>query len=116
MSRAHHLVRETELGRIEVADGAIRQVVAAALAESYGVVGTPGRRFPRLRRGKGSDGVEVRTRGDGLELVLTVVVEYGLKLSEVAATVQDRVRYDVERTTGLTVAAVEVRIEDARRS
>lgn len=116
MSRPAHLARTTDLGRISVSDGAIRQVVAAALAESYGVVGTTGRRFPRLRRPKGTEGVEIRPRGDGLEIVLTVVVEYGLKLSEVAATIQERIRYEVERLTGLAVASVEVRIEDARRS
>ncbi len=50
----------------------------------------------------------MRSREDGLEIVLTVVVEYGLKLSEVAASIQDRVRYEVERITGLGGGVVEV--------
>jgi uncharacterized alkaline shock family protein YloU len=45
-----------------------------------------------------------------------VVVEYGLNLAEVAATVRSRVAYEVERLTGLKVTAVEVHIEDVRRS
>jgi uncharacterized alkaline shock family protein YloU len=116
MSKPLHVTRTTELGRIAVSAEAIAQIASNALAESYGVVGTPGRRFPRLRRSKGTDGIEVRARDEAIEVVLTVVVEYGLNLSEVAAVVQERVRYEVERQTGLTVAAVEVRIEDARRS
>jgi uncharacterized alkaline shock family protein YloU len=116
MSRSTHLVRTTELGSIVVSSDAIAQVVGGALTESYGVVGTPPRRFPRLRRPKGTEGIEIGSRDDGLEIALTVVVEYGLKLSEVAATIQDRVRYEVERITGLPVASVEVRIDDARRS
>ena len=47
---------------------------------------------------------------------LYVVVEYGLNLAEVAASVRSRVAYEVERLTGLQVAAVEVHIEDVRRS
>jgi uncharacterized alkaline shock family protein YloU len=116
MSRDLHLARETELGRITVSSAAVAQVVGGALAESYGVVGIPRRRFPRLRRGRGTEGIEVRGNGDGVEILVHLVVEYGLKLSEVAAVVRERVSYEVERQTGLAVTAVDVRIEDARRS
>jgi uncharacterized alkaline shock family protein YloU len=44
------------------------------------------------------------------------VVEYGLNLAEVASTLRNRVRYGVERLTGLRVAEVEVRIQDVKRS
>jgi uncharacterized alkaline shock family protein YloU len=116
MSKTILPARTTELGTISVSSGAVAQIVGNALAESYGVVGIPSRRFPRLRRSRETDGVEVKRRNDGLEILVHVVVEYGLKLSEVAAVAQERIRYEVERTTGLRVASVEVRIEDARRS
>jgi uncharacterized alkaline shock family protein YloU len=45
-----------------------------------------------------------------------VVVEYGLNLAEVASTLRNRVRYEVERLTGLRVAEVEVRIQDVKKS
>jgi uncharacterized alkaline shock family protein YloU len=51
---------------------------------------------------------------DGLRIDLYVVVEYGLNLAEVAATIGSRVTYEVERLTGLPVAAVEVHIQDVR--
>jgi uncharacterized alkaline shock family protein YloU len=112
-----HVVRETELGRIVVSSDAIAQIVGHVAAESYGIVGAAGRRFPRLRsRERLTDGITVKRRAEGLEIDLQIVVEYGLNLAEVAATVRSRVQYEVERQTGLTVAAVEVRIEDARRS
>ena len=69
-----------------------------------------------LTRDKLTQGIEVDGTGDGLVVDLHVVVEYGLNLAEVAATVRSRVAYEVERLTGLTVAAVEVHIEDVRRS
>ena len=76
-----------------------------------------GRRFPRLPgRDRLTDGIDVKARNGGIAIDLHVVVEYGLNLAEVAATVRTRVAYEVERQTGLSVAAVEVRIEDVRRS
>lgn len=110
-------MRETELGRIAVSADAVAQIVGHVTAESYGIVGMAGRRFPRLRsKTRLTDGITVKARDEGLEIDVQVVVEYGLKLAEIAATVRSRIQYEVERQTGLTVAAVEVRIEDARRS
>jgi len=112
-----YLARTTDLGRISVSAEAITQVVGHIAAESYGIVGMAGRRFPRLPgRDRLTDGIEVRPRDGGLEIDLHVVVEYGLNLAEVAATVRTRVAYEVERQTGLPVTAVEVRIEDVRRT
>jgi uncharacterized alkaline shock family protein YloU len=39
-----------------------------------------------------------------------------LNLAEVASTIRSQVAYEVGRLTGLSVAAVEVHIEDVRRS
>jgi uncharacterized alkaline shock family protein YloU len=112
-----HLARTTALGRVSISSEAVAQIVGRLTAESYGIVGMAGRRFPRLPgRDRLTDGIEVRSREGGLEIDLHVVVEYGLRLAEVAATLRDRVVYEVELRTGLTVAAVEVLIDDARRS
>jgi uncharacterized alkaline shock family protein YloU len=117
VDRGSHIAQTTELGTISVTSEAIAQIVGHVAAESYGIVGMAGRRFPRLPgRDKLTDGIEVKSRDGGVEIDLHVVVEYGLNLAEVAATVRNRVAYEVERQTGLSVASVEVRIEDVRRS
>ena len=46
-----------------------------------------------------------------VSIAVHVVVAHGLNLAELASTVRNRVSYEVERMTGLTVAAVEVHIE-----
>jgi uncharacterized alkaline shock family protein YloU len=69
-----------------------------------------------LTRDKLTQGIDVSSTEEGLRVDLYVVVEYGLNLAEVAATVRSRVAYELERLTGLRVAAVEVHIEDVRRS
>jgi uncharacterized alkaline shock family protein YloU len=118
LDRSNHLARESTLGRISLSSEAIAQIVGHVAAESYGIVGMAGRRFPRLPgRDRLTDGIEVRAHdGGGLEIDLHVVVEYGLNLAEVASAVRSRVAYEVQRQTGLDVSSVEIRIEDARRS
>ena len=117
MDRSTHLVRTTDRGRISVSSEAIARIVGHVAAESYGIVGMAGRRFPRLPgRERLTDGIVVKARDGGIEIDLHVIVEYGLNLAEVASTVRTRVAYEVERQTGLSVAAVEIRIDDVRRS
>jgi uncharacterized alkaline shock family protein YloU len=114
-----YLARESELGRVVVAGEAIAQIVGHTAAECYGVVGMAprGPKVARLlTRDKLTQGIEVRGGEPGLHIELYVVVEYGLNLAEVASTVRSRVAYEVERQTGLPVAAVEVHIQDVRRS
>ena len=106
------------LGRITIAHEAVAQIVGHTAAECYGVVGMAARGprvARRLAREKLTQGISVARGPDGIVVDLHVVVEYGLNLAEVAATVRSRVAYEVERLTGLRVARVEVHIEDVRR-
>ncbi|MFN2627640.1 MAG: Asp23/Gls24 family envelope stress response protein [Gaiellaceae bacterium] len=106
------------LGRITISSQAVGQIVSQTAAECYGVVGMSGRRLVGrlLARGRERQGIEIGGNDTGVTINLFVVVEYGLNLAQVAATVRSRVAYEVERLTGLTVGAVEVHIQDVRRS
>jgi uncharacterized alkaline shock family protein YloU len=108
----------SRLGRITISREAVAHIVGRTAAEAYGVVDMGGNRVGRLlSRDRWRQGVTVGgTAEEGVTIELSVVVEYGLNLAEVASTVRNRVRYEVERLTGLPVASVEVRIEDVRRS
>jgi uncharacterized alkaline shock family protein YloU len=108
----------SSLGRITISSEAVAQLVGHTAAECYGVVGSIGRgRVGKLlARDRPTRGIVVRGSGEGLQIDVHVVVEYGLNLAEVAATVRSRVAYEVRRLTGLRVAAVEVHIEAVRRS
>jgi uncharacterized alkaline shock family protein YloU len=118
VEKGAHVLAETDLGLVTITGDAVAQIVGHVLAESYGVVGTAGRRpLPRfLARSKLTDGVTIKRGEDGLEIDVKVVVEYGLKLAEIASTVRSRVSYEVGRITGLPVAAVTVHIDGARKS
>jgi uncharacterized alkaline shock family protein YloU len=70
----------------------------------------------RLVRDRVTQGISVGRDAGHVTIELDLIVEYGLNLAEVAATVRSRVMYEVERLTGLRVGAVEVRIRDVRRT
>lgn len=104
------------LGRITISHDAVAHIVGRVAAEAYGVVGMASRKR-LLTRDRLRHGVTVRGSGEqGVTIELSVVVEYGLNLAEVASTLRNRVQYEVERLTGLVVKDVEVRIQDVRRS
>jgi uncharacterized alkaline shock family protein YloU len=104
------------LGRISISHDAVAHIVGRVAAEAYGVVGMASRKR-LLTRDRLRQGIVVGGSGDdGVTIELSVVVEYGLNLAEVASTLRNRVQYEVERLTGLRVASVEVRIQDVRRT
>ena len=103
----------TPLGRISISSDAIAHIVAETVRESYGVVGMAG---PKWLPARATRGIEVGRDGNAVTIDVHVVVEYGLNLAEVASTVRNRVGYEIERLTGLPVRAVEVHIDDVRRS
>jgi uncharacterized alkaline shock family protein YloU len=107
------------LGRISISHEAVAHIVGRVAAEAYGVVAMAPR-SPRerlLTRDRLRQGIAVGgSAEEGVTIELSVVVEYGLNLAEVASTLHNRVRYEVERLTGLPVAEVDVRIEDVKRS
>jgi uncharacterized alkaline shock family protein YloU len=106
----------TELGKITISREAVAQIVGRTALESYGVVAMAARPSERLPwRDKLTQGVSVEADGDGVHIDVHVVVEYGLNLAEVGAALRQRVGYEVERLSGLRVAAIEVHIEDVRQ-
>jgi uncharacterized alkaline shock family protein YloU len=106
-------------GSVSISTGAIAQIVGLIAGECYGVVSVAGRggRVGRLVLGDAPErGVDVVQSDRGLAITLNVVVEHGLNLAEVAATLRSRVSYEVGRLTGLKVASVEVHVSDVRTS
>jgi uncharacterized alkaline shock family protein YloU len=109
----------SSLGRISISHEAVAHIVGRVAAEAYGVVAmAPRNPREKLRiRDRLRQGITVGgSAEDGVAIELSVVVEYGLNLAEVASALRNRVRYEVERLTGLKVAEVEVRIQDVKRT
>ena len=111
---ADDLTLDLELGRLTISREAVAEIVAETALGCYGVVGlSAGTRVKRLFR---REGISVDGDAQTLRIELHVVIEHGLNLAEVAATVRSQVAYEVTRLTGLEVAAVEVVIQRVRAS
>jgi uncharacterized alkaline shock family protein YloU len=59
-------------------------------------------------------GVEVKTENGVIKVDLYIIVEYGTRIASVATSVANSVQYQVERTVGLPVVAVDVHVQDLR--
>jgi uncharacterized alkaline shock family protein YloU len=104
----------SDRGSLTIARDVVAEIVVETAERCYGVVGlAAGSRLGKLLR---RDGVTVGGEASAVSIALHVVVEYGLNLAEVASTVRSQVAYEVERVTGLTVAAVEVVVQGVRQS
>ncbi len=106
------LTVDSPRGSITIARDVVAEIVAETAARCYGVVaiGAKSKVGRLLRR----DGITIGGDATAMRIGLHVVVEYGLNLAEVAATVRSQVGYEVERLTGMQVEAVEVVVEDVR--
>lgn len=110
------LGRTAGLGRIEVSPRAVVAIVGHAAGECYGIVGMAARGLrdgiaERLNRDNAGRGVHIEVREEGLNIQLYVIAQYGTRISEVAHNLMSAVKYSVEKTLGLAVAAVDVNVQ-----
>jgi len=112
----NRIMQEQDLGRIEVSQQVVASIAGHAANESYGIVAMSARGLrdgiaERLQRENLHRGVEVKVEPDGILIDLYVVVEYGVRITEVARSLQDAVRYQVEKALSLPVKQVNVNVQ-----
>jgi uncharacterized alkaline shock family protein YloU len=104
-------------GRVEVSPEAIATVARTAVRECYGVVGLARARHDRgwlgiVRPRRPASGIDVQVSGGAISITLHVVVEYGVRISEVARNIMSNVSFAVEKALGMPVREVNVHIDD----
>ncbi len=111
--------RENGMGRIEISESVIAVIAGTAASECYGLVGMAARNVQDgiaelLGRENLERGINVTLHDGAVEIELHIMVEYGVKISEVAHNVMEQVKYAVENTCGLDVLQVNVHVEGVR--
>jgi len=111
----------TSLGHIHVSPQAIATLASHAVMGSYGVVGMTNKNLAGdlaeiLQKESWRRGVEVHLQGDQIVIDLYVVLEHGLRLSEVAHNIMSAVKYRVEKVLGVPIGPVHVHIQGVRIS
>lgn len=110
---------KNDIGSVNISEEVIATVAGAAATECYGLVGMAS---TKLKDGIGhllgkedlKKGVEVSIEDGELTLKLYIIVGYGVNIAEVARNVMERVKYSVEKQTGLKVKSVNVNVQGVK--
>ena len=107
------------LGELKIHENVISSIVRRATLAQKGVSRLSGNNFvDTIGEIVGSRRIQDRaifvrfTEDNRIELEIKIVVKFGYIVPEVAAAVQQSVITEVERTTGMTVTAVNVTVQD----
>ena len=103
-------------GKVEISRSAIATIVQQAVMESYGVVemvptGIRGNLARVLRQDDPRRGISVEVAEEQVEVTLYVIIEYGVRISEVVHNVQSAVKFAIEQTLSMKVGAVNVYVQ-----
>lgn len=112
--------KTTKFGSINITLDAIAAVAGNAAIMCYGVVGMSSKRSIReeinelLKKENYSKGVIVRKRKDNFEIDLFIVVGYGLRITEIVAEVQKKVKYDLEKVFDIVFKSINVYVQGVK--
>jgi uncharacterized alkaline shock family protein YloU len=106
----------TEIGTIQIAPEVIAVIAGLATVEVSGVAGMSGGIAggiaELLGRKNLAKGVKVEVGQKEAAVDVSIVVEYGYRIPEVASEIQRSVKRSIETMTGLSVVEVNVHIHD----
>lgn len=109
-------IKEDGLGEVQVADEVVAIIAGLAATEVEGVCSMAGNITKELVSRLGmknlSKGVRIEIQEEGVTVYLTINIAYGYAIPEVSKNVQEKVKSAIENMTGLSVAAINVRIAD----
>lgn len=105
---------EEDTGKLNISDDVVATIAGIAAMEIEGVadmsVGVVGGIAEKLGAKK-QKGVKVAVTPDGAVIDLYIVVQFGIRIPELAWEVQENVKNSVETMTGIDVLKVNVHIE-----
>jgi len=114
--KSNSLIREegTEIGSIKISDEVVAVIAGLAASEIPGVAGMSGTLAglaEKLGMKSMSKGVKVEVGERETAIDLFIVVDYGVRIPDVASEVQHAVKKAVESMTGLNVVEVNVHVQ-----
>jgi uncharacterized alkaline shock family protein YloU len=109
----------TRYGRISLAEEVVATIAAVATTETFGVIGMSSKRMTDgiadlLGRENLAKGVEVLIDQNDVSVVVNIIVAYGVRISEVAKNIQEKVKFNVETMTGLKARRILVNVQGIR--
>ena len=112
-----NLKSEVDMGIVKISDEVVAVIAGLACSEVKGIVGISSGivgGITQILSGKKnlSKGVKVNVGENDATIDIFIVVEYGVKIPEVAGEVQSSVKKAVESMTGLSVSAINIFVQN----
>ncbi len=111
-------VRDGSFGQIDISPTAVATIASQAVDQCYGVVGMATKGFvdgiAQLLTRDPHRGIEIHMNDDGITIDIYVIVEYGIRIRAVAESIQNTVKFHVEKAVGRDVRAVNVYVQGLR--
>ena len=112
-------VSQNEGGTIKISDEVVSVIAGIAVSEVPGVAGMAGGfagGISEVLSGKKnlSKGIKVDVGEKETKIDVNIIVEYGIRIPEVAFEIQNRVKKAVEANTGLKVLEVNVHVQGVK--
>jgi len=113
------LTLQNQYGLITINYEVIARIAGLAAMDCYGIVGMAAKNVKDgfvqlLRKESLTKGVRIFTDEDNINIDLHIIVEYGTKISAIADSLIENVKYHVEGNTGLNVGTVNIFVEGVR--
>lgn len=110
----------TSLGGIHISPSAVAAITYHATLQSYGVVGLAPKNLAEglaqtITR-EPARGVSVRYDGENIDIDIFIIVEYGTRITTVADSVANTVKFHVEKALGMPVHEINVHVAGLRVS
>lgn len=98
-----------------ISDDVLVTIVGTVLSGMEGVAAVPGGIVSGIlgRKGPGK-GIKVEASDEEVVIDVAIVLDYGIRIPEVAAKIQSKIRGAVEEMTGKYVRAVNVTVQEMR--
>lgn len=108
---------ETMIGKVEITETYLSKLIGHEVTSCFGVVGMQPssnrqRLFKAISRKETVDtGIRVTGDSGSVTVELHIVVAYGMNINAIAASITEKVKYVVEKATGIKVNRVIVKVD-----
>lgn len=101
-----------EQEEIKISNEVVAAIAGKAVSEVEGVYGMAGS-IAEVFKGKKNlaKGIKVEVGEKETKIDVNIIVEYGVRIPDIAFQIQNRVKKAVEAMTGLTVSAVNIHVQ-----
>ncbi len=107
-------------GKIDISKAAVATIANRAVNQCYGVVGMANKNIVNgissILSRESRRGIEVSIEDNAIVVDVYVIVEYGTRIRIVAESIQNTVKFHVEKAIGIPVRAVNVYVHGLRLS